>query len=381
MVDPVLTQQASRWLATGREALETVKEAIEGAQDSIRFETYIYRSEGPGGEIRAALLRAIARGVSVAVLIDSLGSYDLPHDYWDSLRAAGGVVRSFNPLSFRFIAFRNHRKLLLVDNALAIVGGFNVGPEYEGDGVTSGWRDLGFETREPIAVSQLARSFDDMLGHHHLHRRVLERMTRSPFQPRAGYERTGPVLLSGPHLGRNQFRVDLLKRLRHARHVRIISAYFVPSFRLRRALRRVAGRGGRVELLLAGQSDVRLAQLAARALYGSLLRAGVQIWEYQPQILHSKLAIIDGVAFVGSSNLDARSFGINYELMLRVDEPARVAEADELFTRDLAHSKRITLTEWTASRGWFARLHGHWARVLLTKVDPWVARMQMRNLP
>ena len=149
---------------------------------------------------------------------------------------------------------------------------------------------------------------------------------------------------------------------------------------MRHALRQVARRGGTVDLLLAGKSDVPLALLAGRARYGSLLRAGVRIWEYQPQILHSKLAIVDGTVFVGSSNLDTRSFGINYELMVRFHDGALATAGRALFAADLSRSTEITLPAWRESQGWLMRLRGLWAGFLLTKVDPWLAHTQLRAL-
>ena len=163
--------------------------------------------------------------------------------------------------------------------------------------------------------------------------------------------------------------------------MRIVSAYFLPGFRLRRALRQVARRGGTVELLLAGKTDVPLAQLAARTLYGSLLKAGVRIWEYQPQILHTKLAIIDDAVFVGTANLDARSLGINYELMVHLDDEGLTRAATTSFVGDLHHAREITRNDWREKQTWSLRLRGAWARFLLTKVDPWLARQQMRNIP
>jgi cardiolipin synthase len=142
---------------------------------------------------------------------------------------------------------------------------------------------------------------------------------------------------------RNEFSRQLLKLLKHARHVRIASAYFAPSFRLRHALRAVARRGGTVELLLAGQTDVPIAQLAARSLYGPLLKAGVRIWEYQPQILHAKLVLVDHTVFVGSANLDARSLAINYELTVHLSDPTLAAEAAVAFAADLKQSRAISL--------------------------------------
>lgn len=370
-----------QWLTTGAIALGRMLALIETAHVSIRCETYIWTADAVGARFLAALTRAAARGVQVRLLVDGGGSSALPSHYWRELEAAGGRAHIFNPLTFRHFSLRNHRKLLLTDNAIAITGGFNIAHEYDGDGVTHGWRDLGIELQDPASVAQLAASFDSLFEHH-LIRQSLRRQwqSRSLRRP-AFYRLPGPVLFSGPRLVRNQFSKRLLATLHHARHVRIISAYFAPSFRLRRALRAVALRGGTVELLLAGKSDVPLAQRAARSIYGPLLKAGVQIWEYQPQILHAKLALLDDHIFVGTANLDARSLAINHELMIHLQDARFCAEACALFAADLKHSRQITLQEWQRTRTWLTRLRGAIARFLITKVDPWLARRQMRDVP
>ena len=353
--------------------------AIAAARRSIRFEMYIYRADESGERFRAALTQAAQRGVRVHLLLDGLGAGGLPANYWSELCTHGGEVHIFNPLSLRGFLFRNHRKLLLVDDAVAFVGGFNVGDEYDGDGVRHGWRDLGWELHQPDAVQQLAAAFDGMFRAHDLRHRLLQRMRR-PLHRERRPPPHGPVLLSGPRMLRNPFRVSLLRALRDARHVQLISGYFVPSRRLRRALRAVARRGGAVELILAGKSDVPIAQRAGRALYGSLLRDGVKIYEYQPQILHAKLAVVDDAAFVGSANLDVRSLRINYELMVRVDDPAVAAGARELFVADRRQSAEVTLPAWRSEQSWFTRLRGHWAVFFFTKIDPWLVRRQLHAL-
>lgn len=354
-------------------------ELIAAARTSVRCETYIWAADTVGDRFRAALARAAARGVTVRVLVDGAGSSALPAGYWHELESAGGTVHVFNPLTFRHFSLRNHRKLLLVDDAVAITGGFNIARDYDGDGIADGWRDFGLELRLPAALVPLAASFDRLFANHQIRSWLRHRLRPRPGDRPLFSHQPGPVLFSGPRLVRNQFSRQLVQSLRHARHVRIVSAYFVPSFRLRRALRAVARRGGTVELLLAGKTDVPLAQRAARSLYGPLLRAGVRIWEYQPQILHAKLALVDDALFVGSANLDARSLAINYELTVHLRDARLTAEAAAMFTADLAHARPITLAEWTASRSWLTRLRGAWARFLLTKVDPWVARRQLRD--
>lgn len=370
---------APRWLRTGAEGYRRMIEALGAARQSVRFETYLFRSDDVGNRFRVALEEAARRGVRVQVLLDGFGSGGIPADYWHGLKQAGGEVRIFNPLQWSSFAFRDHRKLMLVDDARAFVGGFNIAAEYDGDGVERGWRDLGMELSLPKAVHALAKSFDEMFEAFDLRHRLLRRI-RHPLRRAIPAGGQGPVLLSGPRLAGNQFRKNLLQSLHRAKNVRIISGYFLPDFRLRRLLRQVVRRGGRVELMLAGKSDVPLTQMAARALYGSLFRGGVKIWEYQPQVLHAKLAIVDETVFVGSSNLDTRSFGINYEVMVRLDEPQITAEAREIFSLDQCHAIEITPEAWRASQTWFTRCRGFLARVLITKIDPWLARRQRRGL-
>jgi cardiolipin synthase len=188
------------------------------------------------------------------------------------------------------------------------------------------------------------------------------------------------VMAMGPGLGRNAFHASLLRSLRRARNVRIVSAYFVPSFRLRRALQRVARRGGRVRLLLAGKTDVPLVQAAGRAFYGALLQAGVEIAEYQPQVLHAKLALVDGAVFAGSSNLDARSLGINYELMVRLLDAALAEQGRKIFEADWARARVIDAEQWARGRSWLTRWREGVALFLLTRFDLWFARRQLRRL-
>ena len=354
-------------------------QAIDQARESVCLEMYIFSPGNPGEAFRAALTRARERGVAVRVLIDGLGSNHLPSDFWKPLQAAGGEVRIFNPVALNRLGIRNHRKLLVCDRARAFVGGYNVAPEYDGDGVTQGWCDVGM-CLEGHLVHELAASFDEMFSRAdflhkrfvRLHKAILRRAT-------PGTEEQ--LLLSGPGRGFNPIKRALRLDLADAREVQIMSAYFLPPWRLRRDLMSVVRRGGRVQLLLAGKSDVQLARLAARSLYRRLLRAGVEIHEYLPQILHGKMIVIDDVLYVGSANLDHRSLNINYELMVRLVSPEITAQARELFAQRLDRSRHITAEQWNRSRTLWRRLQQRWAYFVLARVDPYLARRQWRALP
>jgi cardiolipin synthase len=203
---------------------------------------------------------------------------------------------------------------------------------------------------------------------------------RRPTLPRAAVSSTEELLLGAPGRGRNPIRRALHKDFATARNVQIMVGYFLPTGRLRRDLVRVARRGGRVQLLLAGKSDVALSQLAGRSLYRRLLKAGVEIYEYEPQILHAKLFVIDDAVYVGSANLDPRSLSINYELMLRFEAARMAVEARDIFGDALKHSRRINLATWKRRSVW-TRLQQRWAHFFLARIDPYLAQRQWRALP
>ena len=148
---------ALRWLCTGQEIFPAMLKAMAAAQKSIRLETYIYADGKLGRQFLAALLAAAQRGVRVRVLVDAMGSWLLPNDFFDPLVAAGGEVRRFNPLHLWRFGVRDHRKLLVCDESTIFLGGFNVADEYDGDGVTRGWCDVGVRIENPTLAVELDR--------------------------------------------------------------------------------------------------------------------------------------------------------------------------------------------------------------------------------
>ena len=369
-----------QWLCTGQEIFPAMLAALGTARQSIQLETYIYADGKLGRQFLEALRAAAQRGVRVRVLVDAAGSWFLPNDFFQPLIAAGAEVRRFNPLHLWRFGVRDHRKLLVCDASTIFIGGFNVADEYDGDGVMCGWCDLGVRLENPALAGELADSFAELFALADFHRKPLLRLLA--FKRRRNSQRspTGELLLTRPGRGASPFQTALAHDLARARDVRIVSAYFLPTRRVRRDLLRVARRGGRVQLLLAGQSDVLVSQLAARSLYTRLLKAGVEIYEYQPQILHAKLVLADGITYVGSSNLDIRSLNLNYELMLRFADKTTAAEAREIFERALEHSRRIELQPWRETQGFWQQWKNRWAHFLLARIDPFVALGQFRTM-
>ena len=349
-------------------------DAIDNARDSVRLETYIYSDGHLGRLFLDALLSAVKRGVRVFVIVDAFGSWALPENYFASLIAAGATVRRFNRLTFWRFAVRDHRKLLVCDNRVAFVGGFNISDEYDGDGVATGWCDFGARVENPALVTALTASFDELFASAESHHRPLRRFLAR----RHNVLQCDDAPSHRPALKRGTFSKLLRRDLNSSRDVRIVSAYFLPTYRLRRALMRVARRGGRVRLILAGRTDVYISRLAARNLYSRLLRAGVEIYEYEPQILHAKLICAGPITYIGSANLDIRSLRLNYELIMRFNDKAIAAGAREIFEKILEHSRRIEPETWPQAQSWWQRWKYRWANFLLTRVDPFVALRQFR---
>lgn len=376
---PTKPNLVCQWLRAGAEIFPTMLADIDAAGQSVCLEVYTFEDGPLGRRFLEALVRARARDVRVRVLVDAVGSIMLSSHFWDPLRQAGGEIRVFNVIGLRRVTIRNHRKLLVCDERVAVIGGFNISPAYEGDGVKSGWCDVGLRIEDPPLAKQLASSFDEMFERADFrHKRFLRwRKFGAKKTVTLPVER---ILFSGPGRGRSPFKQSLRQDLAQARDVRIVVAYFLPTWRLRRALVRVARQGGRVQLILAGKTDVPLAQLAAQSLYRRLLRSGVEIYEYQPQILHAKLIIVDGIVYTGSSNLDVRSLRINYELMIRFAGAGMTEQARDIFDDFLKNCRQVTAEDWSRSRTFWQRLKQRWAYFLLNRVDPYIARWQWRSL-
>jgi cardiolipin synthase len=367
------------WFLSGREIFPAMLAAIDAAQESVCLEVYTYAADALGHRFREAMVRARQRGTRVRVLIDAVGSIGLASAFWHPLRAVGGEVRVFNPLTLHRWGIRNHRKLLVCDERAAFVGGFNISTDYDGDGVTSGWCDMGLRVGG-LLPGQLSVTFEQMFARADFQHKRFIRLRKSTAK-KVVLTSDKQLLLSGPGRGRNPVKRALRQDLARANNVQIMAAYFLPPWRLRRDLTRIARRGGTAQLILPGKSDVVVSQLAGRSLYRRFLRAGVQINEYQPQILHAKLIIVDDIVYVGSANLDPRSLDINYELMIRIENREVVAQARAIFARSLAHCRRITLEDWRKSGTIWRRLKQRWAYWLLVRIDPYLARRQWHELP
>lgn len=364
------------WFGSGRAFLAAQLAAIAAAQRRIRLEVYIFTDSVIGRRFRDALAEAARRGVDVELLVDGIGSARVPKQLFTPILEAGGQQKWFNPPRLGRWALRDHRKGLMVDDALAFIGGCNISDEYNGDGTTQGWRDGGISIEGPV-VNHLLREFDEQWRRAHLQR---WKMIQGSRRKTMGSAAEVAALFIKPGFGKNPLRTALRIDLKTARDVAITSAYFLPTLRLRAQLATAERRGTRIRLLLAGKSDVRLMSLASQSLYYGLVRRGIEIFEYQPQVLHAKIMVLDDIVYIGSANLDPRSLHINFELMLRVKDPSLAAKARAQFEADLAQSRAVTLEDVSGVHSWWMRLKYRMAYFILARLDPWIARGHLRRI-
>ena len=354
-----------RLLDGGAEFFSRMLAAIDAAQTHVLLEMYLVTSGRVAGQFIEALTGARARGVRCCVVFDGFGALGLSGgDRW-WLGEAGVELRFFNPLRWRnrLRNFRrDHRKLLVVDGQVAFVGGAGLTDEFAGP---EAWRELMLEIRGPV-VGDWQRAFA----------RTWRRLG-----PELALPDPLPEPLAGGALGRlslseaRQHSVlanGTVRRIDAARtRAWIVSAYFVPSRRFRRALRRAARRGVDVRLLMpSARTDHPWVRQAARRFYGKMLRNGVRIFEYQPRVLHAKMIVCDDWLSIGSSNLDRWSFKWNLEANQEVAD-ARVADAAAaLYSADLAVSSALSRRHWPR-RAWLDRLRERIAGALDRWLEGW----------
>jgi cardiolipin synthase len=322
----------------GDARLRAVLELIAGATTSLNVLMYMFNADEAGDAVRNALDAAACRGVDVKLLIDGFGSA-APHPFLEALRKSGGDYCVFNPTYGRRYLVRNHQKIIVADERIAIIGGANIDETYLTDSGPEHWRDLWLkiEGSEAAIASRYCDALFRWAKRKHSSLRSLRRMTGEYSEWR------GPLQwkFSGPLSLRNSWWRSIGRDLRRARRLEMIFAYFAPTGAM---IRRIGGIGrrGSARLVMAARSDNTATIAAARHSYGGLLRKNVEIFEYRPAKLHTKLVVVDDVVYIGSSNFDYRSFYLNLEVMFRIQDAPFAAAMRAYFDRELADCRAIT---------------------------------------
>jgi cardiolipin synthase len=325
-------------IESGEARLRTILSLISRARESIRVLVYMFDPDEAGDAVRDALIAAAARGVEVKLLIDGFGSA-VPPDYFDGLGEVGGKHCVFHPSYGRRYLVRNHQKLFVFDKAIVLIGGANIDHNYMSDRGPDRWRDLWLRLEGPEAAMP-ARYFDTLFrwSTHNSHSlRYLRRQLAEYSEWR------GPLQwkFSGPLSRRNSWWRTIGQDIRRGSRLDMIFAYFAPPGAMLRRIGRL-GRRGQARIITAAKSDNNATIAAARHSYSRLLRRKVEMYEYQPAKLHTKLAIVDDIVHIGSSNFDYRSLYINMEIMLRVKDAAFADAMRGYIEGELANSIRIT---------------------------------------
>jgi len=349
-------------LLNGDQIFPSMLQAIGAAKRTINFETYIYWSGRVGKQFADALSERARAGVKVHILVDAIGSQKMDDALLKEMADAGVEIRRYHPIRWYTIDRvnnRTHRKLLVVDGRVGFTGGVGIADEWSGHAQDPDhWRDTHYRIEGP-AVAQMQAAF-------------LDNWTKVTGTVLHGDDYFPPLEPKGPQLaqvfkssvdgGAESIHLMYLAAIAASREsIDLSMAYFVPDEVALDALVAALKRGVKIRIIMPGNhTDASTVRHASRALWGPILAAGAQLYEYEPTMYHCKVLVVDGLwTSVGSTNFDTRSFRLNDEANLNIydREFAQRQRAD--FERDLARSRRITYDEW-ANRPWHEKA---WERV------------------
>ncbi len=354
---PIVGGNAVTALDNGDEIFPAMLAAIEGAEETITFETYIYWSGEIAGRFADALARKARQGVRVHVLVDWAGALKMDDATLDEMDDAGVEVEEYRPLAWYRLDrmnSRTHRKLLVVDGRVGFTGGVGVADVWAGHAQDpEHWRDMHFRVEGPVVAQMQAAFLDNWI------QTTGDVLNGPAYFPRLDSVGTvaAHTFTSSAEGGSDSMRLMYLMALSSSRtSVDLASAYFVPDDIMIRALVAARERGVRVRVLVPGPHiDSELVRISSKKVWGDLLAARVEISVYQPTMLHTKMLVVDGqMVSVGSTNFDVRSFELNDEASLNLYDPAFAARMEATFERDWADGEPYTLAMWQG-RPWRER--------------------------
>jgi cardiolipin synthase len=344
---PISFDTATKVLTNGEETFRHIIEELKRARHHIHLEYYIVRHDQIGNEIKDILIEKAHQGVKVRFMFDAVGSWQLSKSYINELKNAGIETVSFGPVKLPFLNnkfnFRNHRKIIVIDGTIGFVGGLNIGDEYLGRNKGFGfWRDTHLMLKgEAVRSLQLIflQDWYYMTSHSFL--------TAEYLSPQIDYETHGGVQLipGGPDNEWSVIKNIFFSMITSAKKsVWIASPYFIPDEDVFSALKVAALSGVDVRLLVPNRPDKRIVFHASRSYFPELLEAGVKVYEYERGFMHSKIIIVDGeLASIGTSNMDMRSFHLNFEVNAFLFRTKSTQKLVEEYLNDLEYSKPIDL--------------------------------------
>jgi cardiolipin synthase len=339
----------------GDEFYPAMLEAIEAAQSSITMEQFIFWDGQVGRRFADAFADKAREGIPVKLLVDAIGSSTLGEEILNILQSGGCQLAWFRPIHWYTLNranSRTHRKSLIVDGRVAFTGGAGIADHWLGDaGNEYEWRDIAVRVEGPAVSAQQAGFAQNWLlstGE------ILSGPEFFPVIDPAGDVEV-QTILSSPTTGAGAAATMYLIAVQCARrYLNIANPYFIPGLRLIEMLSRASRRGVTIRLMVAGRhNDTWWARQNSLRLYGRLLQAGVEIYEFQPSMLHQKTMVVDGTwATVGTANFDNRSFALSEETNVCFHDRALVEKLEAVFLADLEKCQRIELEEWRRRGLW-----------------------------
>jgi cardiolipin synthase len=345
-------------LENGDEIFPAMLKAIRGAQHTIAFETYIYWSGATGEQFAQALCERAQAGVKVHVMLDWLGSEKITPHLLTQMTRAGIEVERYHPLRWYRLGTlnnRTHRKVLIVDGKVGFTGGVGIADQWTGHAQDPDhWRDMHFLVEGPVVAQFQAAFLDKWIK---TTGRVLTGDTYFPQLAPAG-EQKMHLFISSPAGGSESMRLMYLMAITAAEHsIDIEAAYFIPDDLMSRELIKARTRGVRIRVLLPDKHiDSETVRIATKRAWGPLLKSGVEIYEYEPTMLHCKMLIFDHfMVSVGSTNFDMRSFELNDEASLNVYDAKFSERMTAVFESDLRASTPYNYSRWQ-QRPWAEKI-------------------------
>lgn len=338
-------------LLNGDEIFPAMLTAIRRATTTITFANYLYEDGAIAREMAEALAERCRAGVGVSLLLDAVGSSNMPKRYKERLKASGCHVAMYhplNPVSIKRVNNRNHRRILVVDGRVGFTGGTGIGSKWTGDGRKPGhWRQTDVRVEGPVVrflQAAFVENWRETTG-------VLLGGDAYFPQPERRGELVAQSVKSSPAGGAAEAYLLFLLAIDGARKsILLTNPYFVPDDPMAKALVRAAQRGVDVQIITAGVVGTNLDRLvrgASIAHFGRQLEAGVKIHEYQPAMLHAKTLVVDGQwVTIGSANIDNRSFALNSELNVAFLDRKMAERMTAVFHEDLEFTRPVTLEAW-----------------------------------
>jgi cardiolipin synthase len=346
---------------------EAQLQAIAAARRSVHLEAFIFHKTPIGDRFLSAMTERARAGVKVKLVLDAIGSLHTPDSYFSELRQAGGRVQWYQPITFatlKRVNNRTHRELMVVDGTVGFIGGAGISSYWtDSQDGRPPWRDTvcrvtgnlvtGLQTT--FAENWLESSQEILAGEEYFPRcasaaSMREDPNEQHSESQPDRETLGLVVVSTPSAARSTRARILFQTLLASaqKTIHINSPYFLPDRSASDELVRAVKRGVSVKVIAPGRANNHsMTRRSSRRRYGQLLQNGVEIYEYQPGMIHAKILIVDGLwSVVGSTNFDTRSFGLNDEVNLAALSPALASRLGRDFQHDLSQSEQITYEQW-----------------------------------